>query len=160
MSGRVPPTSDSPRVLVFPPVLFLAALGLGLLAHWVHPVRLIDSPTLARGAGLLLLLLSTLLARSAEREMKRAGTNVRPDRPSLAIVTEGPFRYSRNPLYLAGLGLYLAVALLANTLWPFALLPVMLLILDWGIVRREERYLEAKFGGPYRAYRARVRRWI
>ena len=92
--------------------------------------------------------------------MKRAGTNVRPDRPSLAIVTDGPFRYSRNPLYLAGLGLYVAVALLVNTLWPFALLPVMLLILDRGIVRREERYLEAKFGGPYRAYRARVRRWI
>ena len=92
--------------------------------------------------------------------MKRAGTNVRPDQPSLAIVTDGPFRFSRNPMYLATTGLYLGTTLLVNTPWPLVLLPPMLLILHWGVVRREERYLEAKFGEPYRAYKSRVRRWV
>jgi len=104
--------------------------------------------------------LSGLLARAAEAAMKRAGTNVRPDQPTLAIVTDGPFRYTRNPLYLASTGLYLAVTLLVNALWPVVLLPLILVVLHWGVIRREERYLETKFGEPYRAYRASVRRWL
>ena len=92
--------------------------------------------------------------------MKRAGTNVRPDQPSLAIVTDGPFRFSRNPMYLATTGLYLGITLLVNTPWPLILLSPMLLVLHWGVVRREERYLEAKFGEPYRAYKSRVGRWV
>jgi protein-S-isoprenylcysteine O-methyltransferase Ste14 len=113
-----------------------------------------------RVAGLVILVMSIILARSAETAMKRAGTNIRPDRPTLAIVTDGPFRFSRNPLYLAAAGLYLAVALLVNTLWPLLLLVPVLLVLHWGVIRREERYLEAKFGDSYREYRARVRRWV
>jgi protein-S-isoprenylcysteine O-methyltransferase Ste14 len=92
--------------------------------------------------------------------MKRAGTNVRPDQPSLAIVTDGPFRFTRNPMYVATTGLYLGITLLVNTLWPLMLLPPMLAVLDLGVVRREERYLEAKFGEPCRTHRARVRRWV
>jgi len=88
------------------------------------------------------------------------GTNVRPDQPSLAIVTDGPFRFSRNPMYLATTGLYLGLTLLVNTAWPLILLSPMLLVLHWGVIRREERYLEAKFGEPYRAYKSRVRRWV
>jgi protein-S-isoprenylcysteine O-methyltransferase Ste14 len=85
---------------------------------------------------------------------------VRPDQPTLAIVTDGPFRYSRNPLYLATTGLYLAIALLVDTVWPLVLLVPMLVVLDWGVVRREERYLEAIFGETYRVYRTQVRRWL
>jgi protein-S-isoprenylcysteine O-methyltransferase Ste14 len=92
--------------------------------------------------------------------MKRAGTNVRPDQPMLAIVTDGPFRFTRDPMYMATTGLYSAVTLLVNTLWPLVLLAPLLVLLDGGVVRREERYLEAKFGDPYRAYQARVRRWL
>ncbi len=92
--------------------------------------------------------------------MRRAGTNVRPDQPTLALVFDGPFRFTRNPLYLAATGLYLGIALLVDALWPLLLLVPVLAVLRWGVVAREERYLEAKFGEPYRAYKARVRRWL
>ncbi len=151
--------SDAPGVLVFPPALFAVTLVLGLVLHWLRPVSLLP-PLAARLAGLVVLVLSWWLVHSAEAAMKRAGTNVRPDQPSLAIVTDGPFRFSRNPMYLATTGLYLGITLLVNTPWPLVLLPPMLLVLHWGVVRREERYLEAKFGEPYRAYKSRVRRWV
>ena len=151
--------SDAPGVLVFPPALFAGTLVLGLALHWLRPVSLLP-PLPARLAGLVVLVLSWWLVHSAEAAMKRAGTNVRPDQPSLAIVTDGPFRFSRNPMYLATTGLYLGITLLVNTPWPLILLSPMLLVLHWGVVRREERYLEAKFGEPYRAYKSRVRRWV
>jgi protein-S-isoprenylcysteine O-methyltransferase Ste14 len=151
--------SDAPGVLVFPPALFAGTLVLGLVLHWLHPVSLLP-PLPARLAGLVVLVLSWWLVHSAEAALKRAGTNVRPDQPSLAIVTDGPFRFSRNPMYLATTGLYLGITLLVNTPWPLILLSPMLLVLHWGVVRREERYLEAKFGEPYRAYKSRVRRWV
>jgi protein-S-isoprenylcysteine O-methyltransferase Ste14 len=152
-------TSDSPGVVVFPPVLFAGTLVLGLVLHWIRPVPLLPS-LVARLLGLVILVLSFALARAAEHAMKRAGTNIRPDQPTLAIVTDGPFRFTRNPLYLAGTGLYLAIALLVNALWPLLLVLPMLAVLHWGVVRREERYLETKFGDPYREYRAHVRRWM
>jgi len=151
--------SDSPGVVVFPPALFGGALVLGLTLHWIRPVALLP-PLTARLIGVVLLVLSGLLAHFAEAAMKRAGTNIRPDQPTLAIVTDGPFRFTRNPLYLAATGLYLAVTLLANSVWLLALLVPVLVVLDRGVVRREERYLEAKFGEPYRVYRTRVRRWL
>jgi protein-S-isoprenylcysteine O-methyltransferase Ste14 len=104
--------------------------------------------------------LSVVLGGWANFTMRRAGTNVIPSQPALAIVSNGPFRFTRNPIYLANAAIYLALALIFNTLWPFLLFVPMLLVLQWGIIRREERYLEAKFGEPYLAYKARVRRWL
>lgn len=150
---------DSPRVVVFPPLLFVGTPGLGLVLHWIRPLT-VGPPLIVRVLGLVILVLSGVLARAAEAAMKRAGTNIRPDQPTLVIVTSGPFRFTRNPLYLASMGLYVAVALLVNALWPLVLVPPMLAVLDWGVIRREERYLEAKFGPSYRDYRARVRRWV
>jgi protein-S-isoprenylcysteine O-methyltransferase Ste14 len=151
--------SDAPGVLVFSPALFAGTLVLGLVLHWLRPVSLLP-PLAARLAGLVLLAFSWWLVHSAEAAMKRAGTNLQPGQPSLAIVTDGPFRFSRNPMYLAThgpvpgdhpagqhpLAIGSAAADAAGT--------------PRGVVRREERYLEAKFGEPYRAYKSRVRRWI
>jgi protein-S-isoprenylcysteine O-methyltransferase Ste14 len=146
-------------VLVLPPLLFGGALALGLLLHWLLPVHPLPSLP-ARLLGIILLVASGLLAYSAERAMKRAGTNIRPDQPTLAIVSDGPFRFTRNPLYVSLTGLYVGIALLVNALWPLLLLLPALVVLQWGVVAREERYLEAKFGETYRAYRSRVRRWF
>ena len=92
--------------------------------------------------------------------MRRAGTNVRPDQPSTAIVSDGPFRFTRNPLYLSVATMFVGIALLANSAWFLVLLIPMGLLLHFGVVLREERYLDAKFGAPYKDYRARVRRYL
>ena len=92
--------------------------------------------------------------------MRRAGTNVRPDRPAIALVTGGPFRFSRNPLYLSLTTLYLGITLYFDALWLLIMLVPVLAFVHWRIVLREERYLEARFGDAYRAYKARVRRWF
>jgi protein-S-isoprenylcysteine O-methyltransferase Ste14 len=80
--------------------------------------------------------------------------------PTTALVAAGPFRFSRNPLYVALTLVYVALALLTNALWVLVLIVPVLFVTHYGVVRREERYLEAKFGDAYRAYRSRVRRYL
>lgn len=92
--------------------------------------------------------------------MHRAGTSVRPELPVMALVTDGPFRYTRNPLYTALTIIYLGVALSTGVLWLCFTLAPALVVVHWKIVRREEQYLQAKFGERYYSYKARVRRWL
>jgi protein-S-isoprenylcysteine O-methyltransferase Ste14 len=92
--------------------------------------------------------------------MREAGTNVLPSKPALTLVTSGPFRFTRNPLYVMNALVYLGLTLICNSAWLLGLFVPMLLVIYWGIIRREERYLEAKFGEAYLAYKARVRRWL
>lgn len=106
-----------------------------------------------------------LLGGWAYRTMKRADTPVIgepfvPGKPTSTLITDGPFRYSRNPGYLAGAMVYAGIASLANVLWVFLLLPVVLLMMQRTAISREERYLERKFGEEYLRYKARVPRWI
>ena len=152
-------TPDAPNVIAFPPLLFSGALGLGLLAHWLHPLRPLP-PVPARILGALLLLGGAALAKWGEIALRRAGTNVNPRQPSTAVVDGGPYRFTRNPLYLGTTLMYLGVAFLVDASAPLVLLPPLLALIQWGVIAREERYLESKFGDDYRAYRARIRRWI
>jgi protein-S-isoprenylcysteine O-methyltransferase Ste14 len=150
---------DSPGVIVFPPALFGGTLLVGLVLHFIWPAHLI-SGSWVRIAGAILFVAGGALAIWGRKTMVRAGTNVLPTRPALAIVTDGPFRFTRNPLYLANAVAYLGLTLVFNTVWTLLLYVPMLLVIHWGIIRREERYLEAKFGETYLAYKARVRRWL
>jgi len=152
-------SKDSPGVMACPPLVFLGALGLGLLLHWLVPVQPLP-PAFSRVPGVVLCLASGVAGIWGRVIMGRAGTSMRPDRPATALVTGGPFRFSRNPLYLSLTALYLGITLLFDALWPLVTLLPMLAVVHWGIILREERYLEAKFGDEYRAYKARVRRWI
>ena len=92
--------------------------------------------------------------------MRDAGTPANPYKPVSNVVTEGPFRYTRNPAYLSMAMIYTGIAALANALWAMLLLPGALLVIQRGVIEREERYLERKFGEEYLRYKARVRRWI
>ena len=150
---------DRPGILVFPPILLGGTMLLGFALDWLHPVPLLP-PTAARLAGGALFVLSGALAYLAQQALRRAGTNISPAQPTLALVTDGPYRRTRNPLYLAGLGVYLGVACFVNGIAPFLLLAPLAALLDWGIVQREERYLSAKFDAGYRAYQNQVRRWL
>jgi protein-S-isoprenylcysteine O-methyltransferase Ste14 len=151
--------ADVAGVVAPPPLFFVVPLLVGLLLNRARPVRWLP-PAVARPVGLTLVGLGLPLVASAVRAMLSAGTHIRPDRPTTALVTSGPFSFSRNPGYLSMALVYSGVSAFANALWPLLLLPAALSGLQRGVIEREERYLERKFGEEYRAYRARVRRWL
>jgi protein-S-isoprenylcysteine O-methyltransferase Ste14 len=94
------------------------------------------------------------------RTIEKAGTPIRTDRPVPRLVTDGPFRFTRNPEYLGLAMLYAGIALLRNSLWAILLLPVVVYVIQREVIGREERYLERTSGEEYLAYKARVRRWV
>jgi protein-S-isoprenylcysteine O-methyltransferase Ste14 len=100
------------------------------------------------------------LAFSAIACFLRAGTNVPTRRPATALVINGPYRFSRNPIYTGMIVLLLGIGVMVDSAWILAMAVPLALVLRYGVIAREERYLEAKFGAPYRAFRENVRRWI
>ncbi len=153
------PSSDTANVVVLPPLLYGVALAVGFLLQWLAPRAIVASAT-RYWAGGIVLALGLALAFGGRHHRERAGTNVNPREPTTALVVSGPFRFSRNPLYVALTLMYAGLAVVANAFWVLVLLVPVLLVLHSGVVRREERYLEAKFGEAYRQYRARVRRYL
>ncbi|TMA81065.1 MAG: isoprenylcysteine carboxylmethyltransferase family protein [Deltaproteobacteria bacterium] len=150
---------DTPRVLAFPPLLYASAFALGVTPHLMWPEPALPS-AIASLIGPASLITGAALAVWANRVLRQAGTNADPSQPTTALVITGPFAFSRNPLYLARTLLYVGLALTMNMLWTLATLGPLLVVLHHGVIRREERYLEAKFGGAYRRYRTEVRRWL
>ena len=152
-------SEDHPGVLIFPPLLFGICIVGGAIAHVVCPYRL-ELPLWARGSGAAAGLAAVLFAIWGERTMKAAGTNVRPDRPATTIVDSGPFAFTRNPLYSAVLGLFVGTGIALDSPAFLSVVVPLFVVLHFGVVLREERYLESKFGADYRGYKARVRRWL
>ncbi|MGA2439805.1 MAG: isoprenylcysteine carboxylmethyltransferase family protein [Tepidisphaeraceae bacterium] len=152
--------SDKPGVIAPPPILFGVFFGVAVILHWMHPLPIPLSPRAAFWPCVVLLNLSWPLVLWATGYMWSAGTHINPLRPATALVTSGPYRFSRNPLSVSLLLLYLGLAFQINSSWPLILFLPLLIVNHYGVVLREERYLEAKFGDPYRNYRAAVRRWI
>jgi protein-S-isoprenylcysteine O-methyltransferase Ste14 len=132
---------------------------MGLLLHLVFPRHILPN-TLARGIGAVCVLVSLPLALTTFRVLSRAHTPVDPMKPTTALVTEGPFRYSRNPIYVALTLLYLEVAFLVNALWILLLVVPVLVVIRYGVIAREEAYITRKLGDAYRQYTAQVRRWL
>jgi protein-S-isoprenylcysteine O-methyltransferase Ste14 len=151
--------NDSPRVIALPPLIYVAGLALGFLAHWADP-RPMMAPSLRPWLAWPILIMGIALAGWGRQTLVRAGTNVDPRKPATALVTTGPFAWSRNPLYIALSLIYLAIACFANEVWFLPFLAASLAVLQYGVIHREERYLEGKFGEAYRQYCARVGRWL
>ncbi len=159
MSDDARETPDNPGVIAPPPLIYAGALAIGLLANVRYPISFLPRG-LSRVLGWPLIVGGLVIGSLGFREMKRAGTNVDPREPTTAIVTEGPYRFTRNPLYLCLTLVYAGISALANALWAILLLPLVLTVMRRGVIEREERYLERKFGDEYLNYKARVRRWI
>jgi protein-S-isoprenylcysteine O-methyltransferase Ste14 len=152
-------STDKPGVAAPPPLLYGSAFVLVLVFRWFWPMPIFGH-AVALWPGLALLVLGVGIAAWGGRTMHAAGTNVNPALPTTAIVASGPFRFSRNPLYLALTLLYLGLTLAFNTWWGIVVLVPVLIIIHRGVVLREERYLEQKFGETYRQYRSKVRRYL
>ena len=159
-------TTDAPRphpgVYFPPPLIFVTGFLLALaLERWVVSLRLDERwrPVLTP-SGWLLIGLGVALMAWAILTFSRARTTVLPYRPASRVVSGGPFRFSRNPIYVADTLIYAGVSLLTRMAWTLVILPVVLASLYAFVIRREERYLSEAFGTDYAEYRRRVRRWV
>jgi protein-S-isoprenylcysteine O-methyltransferase Ste14 len=154
-------STDTSGVQFPPPLIYAGGFAAGYAAHRVLPLRLWPGSTAVESPlGWGLLVAGVLLALSAAYLFRRAGTTPNPTKPTSALVMWGPYRFTRNPMYVGMATLYVGGTLLLNDPWPLAFLPVILALVRRRVIAREEAYLERKFGDEYRAYKARVRRWI
>lgn len=153
------PNGDHPRVLAWPPLIFAGCAVSGTLVHFIFPVR-VTTHSVSVAVGVILAMMSASLAIWAERLMKAAGTNVRPNKPSIAVVSKGPYRFTRNPMYLSLCLLQLAIGFFLNGWVPVASALVLGLVLHFGVVLPEEVYLTQKFGEEHLSVKRRVDRWL
>jgi protein-S-isoprenylcysteine O-methyltransferase Ste14 len=150
---------DAPGVIARPPNLVFATVLLGLALEWLRPTHL-PGGRLRSALGIALVAGGVALMAAAMRQFRAAGTHVETWRPTETIVTHGLYARTRNPIYLAMIAIYTGIALGVDSAWLLGLVVPLALVLRYGVIAREERYLERKFGEPYRAYCAAVRRWL
>ena len=157
-------TVKSSGVRVFPPLLYAAGIGAGYLLHWWWPLRPVTAGSglvlVARAVGWVFITASIILPIWAVRLFHRADTTPNPMRPTTALVFTGPYRFTRNPIYLGLALLQVGLAMVTNALWPLLTLAPVVVAVRRLVIDREERYLETKFGEEYRVYKAKVRRWL
>lgn len=153
------PDTPSVKPITKPPYLYLGFLAVGILLHFVMLLKIFARFWIGLAVGLPLVLAGALLIIWAVRTLMKSNVDPR-FKPVETIVITGPYGYTRNPMYLAFTIIYAGIALAINSFWPFIFLPLLLGLMHYGVIRREERYLEERFSGEYRAYRGRVRRWI
>lgn len=150
---------DSPGVIAPPPLIFLSGLLIGGFFAWNYPAPILPN-VLARTLGIVLIIAGLTIILTAIAQMRKAKTNVEPWKPTTAILDSGLYGISRNPIYLAMIFVYLGIAFAFNSFWFLPFLAAAIVIIHYGVILREERYLEAKFGADYLNYKSRVRRWI
>lgn len=151
--------TDHVHLVLPPPVIFLGHLLSALILQWVVPLPL-PWPLPLRILGGALLLGGFALAAAAVREMRKLHTTPDPKQPVSTLVTTGPYRFSRNPIYLGMLLTMLGFTLLAGTLWGLLISPFLIGTITRSIIRPEENYLQGRFDGQYNLYRTLVRRWL
>jgi protein-S-isoprenylcysteine O-methyltransferase Ste14 len=150
---------DTAGVIAPPPLIYLGALGIGFGVDAVIGNGSLPA-ALATPVGVGLIIVGSGLLGAFARTFRRAHTPLDPYSPSRALVTGGPYRLTRNPGYLGMALIYTGIATVSNAPWALVPLPVAIAVIDRGVITREERYLERRFGAPYVDYKRRVRRWL
>jgi protein-S-isoprenylcysteine O-methyltransferase Ste14 len=152
---------DVAGVIALPPLIFLGFLVAATVLEAVAPLPFLAADAFPRYlAGALLAAGAVVLIVMGTRRFQAAGTNIPPTLPTTALVVDGIYRRTRNPLYLGTTLLYLGLVVAAGSIWAIVLVVPLLWVINTGVIAREERYLERKFGDAYRTYKARVRRWV
>lgn len=150
---------DHSQAITLPPVIYAGFFAAGIVLDALWPAAVFPTAVqYAVGAGLLAL--GTAIAAPTLLAFRRHRTTLHVHQSTTALITDGPFRWSRNPAYLTLTLFYLSAAVMVDSLWVVALSAPAVLVLTYGVIVREERYLERTFGDAYRRYRARVRRWL
>jgi protein-S-isoprenylcysteine O-methyltransferase Ste14 len=153
-------TTDTAHVIIRPPLAWALAVVGGLALNWLVPLPFLPANQPVGWLGAMVFGLALALFAWAIVTMTRAGSNVPTNRPTTTIVDSGPYRFTRNPIYLGMFLGLIGLAIAFDTLWLLMMLVPFALVIRYGVVAREEAYLERKFGDVYRAYRSRVRRWL
>jgi protein-S-isoprenylcysteine O-methyltransferase Ste14 len=145
--------------LIRPPFVYLGSIALGLVVHYAWPARFVP-PSVSTPVGAMLTLLAVGLFVAAVRTFRAAGTPIPGNRPTTAIVRTGPYRFSRNPIYLAFSLFQLGLSVWVNSLSLLITLIPAVALMALVVIPKEECYLEARFPSEYASYRAAVRRWL
>jgi protein-S-isoprenylcysteine O-methyltransferase Ste14 len=153
------PTNGGPNPgLLRPPIIFLCAILLGIALNWAWPLHYV-SPNV-RLLGPIVTACAVVLFLLSYREFRRAGTSVKGSKRSTVIVRTGPYRFSRNPIYLAFILLVLGLSVWLNNVWLLATLVPPVAIIAFLVIPREERFLERNLPEQYSSYKSAVRRWF
>jgi len=151
--------TDNAQVVVRPPFLYLGALAAGIALEYLWPAPFLPATAqYAVGGAAIVLGLAGVMACLGR--FRAAGTPVEPYKPTSAIVSDGLYGLSRNPIYVALTLTYLGIGVAVDGAWILALVVPVLIVMRYGVIAREERYLERKFGAEYLGYKASVRRWV
>jgi protein-S-isoprenylcysteine O-methyltransferase Ste14 len=156
-TGMVPQVAN--LGIIRPPFVYLGAIALGLVLHFAWPVWLVPR-AVSRPLGGTAALVAVALFLWAVRTFRTAGTPVPGNHPTTMIVRTGPYRFSRNPIYLSFSLLQLGVACWVNSLWLLLTLIPAVALMSLVVIPREEHYLETRFPFDYLPYKASVRRWL
>lgn len=152
--------NDTSGPIVRPPIAWALAVVAGLVLQWLYPLPFLPATVPAGWVGGLVFLAGLALLFWSAATFRRAGTAVQASVPTSSIVAEGPYRYSRNPIYVAMFLGLAGVAIGFDSLWHVILLVPFYLVIRYGVVAREEAYLARKFGEIYLGYKRSVRRWL
>ena len=153
-------TVDTAQVIIRPPLAWALAVIVGLALDWLLPLPFLPAGLPAAFLGAMVFVLALALFAWAIITITRAGSSVPTNRPTTTIVDSGPFRFTRNPIYTGMFLGLIGLAIAFDNLWLLLMLVPFAVVIRYGVVAREEAYLERKFGDVYRRYRARVRRWL
>lgn len=145
-------------VIAPPPLIYGAGVLFGLLLQRLLPSA--EFPAVIRGLGMLLIIGSSVPGPWALFVLFKARTSPEPWHPTTALVEDGPYRYSRNPIYLSFTLFMLGIGLFFSNLWLIVMCGIVLVVVHYGVILREERYLSQLFGERYESYKRRVRRWL
>jgi protein-S-isoprenylcysteine O-methyltransferase Ste14 len=151
---------DNANAVVRPPIALVLALVAGLGADRLYPLRFVPESVSGAWVGGAIFALAFALAIWAIVTIRKAGTRVETYKPTTTIVVNGPYRFTRNPIYIGMFLGLIGLAIAFDSLWILATLALFYLVVRYGVVAREEAYLERKFGDVYLGYKSRVRRWL
>jgi protein-S-isoprenylcysteine O-methyltransferase Ste14 len=153
-------TTDTANVIIRPPIAWAVAVLAGLVLNRLMPLPFVPAAVPAGWLGAMVFVLALALFAWAIVTITRAGSNVPTNQPTTTIVESGPYRFTRNPIYLGMFLGLIGLAIAFDNLWLLMMLVPFALVIRYGVVPREEAYLERKFGAVYRGYHSRVRRWL